>query len=68
MGRIRDFFMGRSPTPEAQAETIMSGGDPVLRAILEGNTLTRRQAMTIPEVAADVDLISSTFATLPVRM
>lgn len=68
MGRIRDFFMGRSPTPEAQAETIMSGGDPVLRAILEGNTLTRRQAMTIPEVAADVDLISSTFATLPVRL
>ena len=48
-------------------ENILTG-DVLLRALISGETLTRDQVMTIPQVAADIDLISSTFAMIPFRL
>lgn len=42
--------------------------DPVLRAILTGDMLTREQIKGIPQVAADIDLVASTFASVPFRL
>ena len=62
---VKNFFTGRSPTAEATTDYV---GDPVLTALLNGSDIGRAEAMTVPTVAADVDLISSTFATLPVKL
>ena len=41
----------------------------ILSAILnDGSTLTREEILSIPEVAADLDIISSTFATIPFNL
>ena len=37
--------------------------DPLLRALIEGETITREKALTLPAVAGAVDLISSTIAS-----
>ena len=42
--------------------------DVLLRALLEGQTITREQAMTLPAVAGAVDLISGAIASMPVRL
>ena len=42
--------------------------DTLLNAILSGSTLSREQIEGIPQVAASVDLISSTFAMIPFRL
>lgn len=42
--------------------------DVLLKAILSGETLSRQQVESIPQVAADIDLISSTFAMIPFRL
>lgn len=42
--------------------------DPLLRALLEGEVITREKAMTLPAVAGAVDLISSTIASMPVKL
>lgn len=42
--------------------------DPLLRALLDGETITREKALTLPAVAGAVDLISSTIASMPVRL
>ena len=42
--------------------------DTLLKAILSGSTLSREQIEGIPQVAANVDLISSTFAMIPFRL
>jgi len=39
-----------------------------LRALLEGEVITREKAMTLPAVAGAVDLISSTIASMPVKL
>lgn len=42
--------------------------DPLLRALFEGEVITREKAMTLPAVAGAVDLISSTIASMPVKL
>ena len=45
------------------------GGNDLLSALLnDGTQLTREQIMSIPQVAADIDIISSTFATIPFKL
>lgn len=39
-----------------------------MRALLEGEVITREKAMTLPAVAGAVDLISSTIASMPVKL
>lgn len=42
--------------------------DILLRAILSGSGITKKQAMTIPAVAAAVDYISNSVASMPVKL
>lgn len=42
--------------------------DPLLRALLEGEVITREKALTLPAVAGAVDMISSTIASMPVKL
>lgn len=42
--------------------------DTLLRAILSGRKLSREQIRGIPQVAADLDLIASTFASIPFKL
>lgn len=42
--------------------------DVLLRALLSGETISRDKAMNIPAVASAVDLISSSIASMPVRL
>lgn len=42
--------------------------DVLLRALLSGETISRDKAMNIPAVASAVDLISSSVASMPVRL
>lgn len=42
--------------------------DILLRALLQGGTISREQAMSIPQVSADVGFVSDTFALIPVRL
>ena len=42
--------------------------DVLLRALLDGETITREKALTIPYVAGAVDFISNTIASMPVKL
>lgn len=42
--------------------------DPLLRALLDGETITRDKAMTLPVVSAAVDFIASSVACMPVKL
>lgn len=39
-----------------------------MRALLEGEVITREKALTLPAVAGAVDMISSTIASMPVKL
>lgn len=39
-----------------------------MRALLEGEAITREKALTLPAVAGAVDMISSTIASMPVKL
>lgn len=49
-------------------DDVMGIDDPILRAALNSGTLTRNEVKGIPEVAACLDLITSTFALIPCRL
>lgn len=42
--------------------------DPLLTALLSNEIITKEKALTLPAVAGAVDLISSTIATMPVKL
>lgn len=42
--------------------------DPLLKALLNGQTITRQQALTLPAVAGAVDFISNMIASMPVKL
>lgn len=42
--------------------------DPILRALVGNETITRDKAMAIPSVSSNVDLISSMVASMPVKL
>lgn len=42
--------------------------DLLLRALLDGETITREHAMTIPAVSGAVDFISGTIASMPIKL
>ena len=48
--------------------TILTGDNLLTALISDGEDLTRSQIMNIPQVAADIDLITSIFATIPFRL
>lgn len=54
----------REDTPTEPA----GGSDPLLRALLTGDPLTRESAMSVPAVAEAVDRIANVVGMLPVRL
>ena len=42
--------------------------DVLLRAIISGSAITREDALTIPAVSANVDFISGTIASMPIKL
>ena len=60
-----------APT-QTNAEQILGEGgtvsDVLLEAIINGGSITRAQALSIPSVAANVDFISNCIAAMPVKL
>lgn len=50
---------------EVDANTV---DDVLLKAILDGSAITRQDALTLPAVSGAVDFISSTIASMPVKL
>lgn len=63
---ILDRF--RQPKVEERTEITPPCGDVLLRALLDGETITREKALTIPYVCGAVDFISNTIASMPVKL
>ena len=49
-----------------ESETTLS--DVLLSALMNGDSISRKQALTIPAVASDVDFITSAIASMPVKL
>lgn len=70
------FFKKREETPAQENRDVSVAtsvdestvSDVLLKALLSGETISREQAMNIPAVASAVDLISSSIASMPVRL
>ena len=64
---IFDVFRKREETPEPEVkEQIVD--DVLLKALLEGEVITREKAMTLPCVNGAVDFISNCIASMPVKL
>ena len=69
-----NFFKKRKreqPQPSKdyhERETILTGDDVLLSALLNGETITRDQAMTLPAVSGAVDLIANLIASMPIKL
>ena len=60
-----------APTQTNAEQTLGEGGtvsDVLLEAIINGGSITRAQALSIPSVAANVDFISNSIASMPVKL
>ena len=67
--RKRDVSSDTSTTQESiQTTTQEVATDVLLQAILNNETITREQALTIPAVSGAVDLISNMIASMPVKL
>lgn len=62
--------MGIFPRNKTRAEPILEPvvDDVLLRAVLNGETITREKALTIPSVSGCVDLICNFVACMPVKL
>ena len=59
------------PESESRDQVIGEGGtvsDILLSAIMSGSTITRKQALTIPTIAANVDFVTSCIASMPIKL
>ena len=65
-----DFIRKRDDTPETTTtkNTSPQVSDVLLQALLNGEDITREQALTIPSVAGAVDFISNMIASMPVKL
>ena len=63
---IFDVFRKREETPEPIKEEIVD--DVLLKALLNGETITREKAMMMPCVNGAVDFISNCIASMPVKL
>lgn len=69
---IKDFFIRNKSNPEIETtqkrDITPEVNDVLLEALLKGTTITREHAMTLPSVAGAVDFISSTIASMPIKL
>ena len=67
-----DRFMKRDDTPETTTQTTepstQVATDVLLQALLNDETITREQALTLPAVSGAVNLISNMIASMPVKL
>jgi HK97 family phage portal protein len=68
-----DFIRKRDDTPETTTTNTTETTSPpvsdvLLQALLNGEAITREQALTIPSVAGAVDFISNMIASMPVKL
>lgn len=63
---IFDLFRKREETPEPIKDEIVD--DVLLKALLNGETITREKAMMMPCVNGAVDFISNCIASMPVKL
>lgn len=66
-----DFIKKRDETPEPTTTTETTSpqvSDVLLQALLNGEDITREQALTIPAVSGAVDLIANMIASMPVKL
>ncbi len=66
-----DIFRKRddTPTPTQPSEpTTQVATDVLLQALLNNETITREQALTLPAVSGAVNLISSMIASMPIKL
>lgn len=61
---IFDFVRKRDTTPEITPPV----NDVLLQALINGETITREKALTLPAVSGAVDFISNCVATMPVKL
>lgn len=61
--KIRNFATGKDIINETTVTT-----DPILRSFFSLDVLGRNKVLAIPQVASDVDLITSTFAIIPIKL
>ena len=64
-------FMKRDNTPEKPQpiySPLNNVNDVLLTAILQGETIDREKAMTLPAVSGAVDLISNMVASMPIKL
>lgn len=62
---ILDFMRKRDtnlPSVEPQVDDVL------LKALLDGETITREKALTLPAISGAVDLISNSIASMPVKL
>jgi len=60
-----DFMRKRDDTPATITPPV---DDVLLKALLNGETITREKAMTLPAVSGAVDFISNMVASMPVKL
>ena len=67
-----DRFRKRDDTPETtqttQETSTQVATDVLLQALLNNETITREQALTLPAVSGAVNLISSMIASMPIKL
>ena len=65
-----DRFIKRESTPETttQEPSTQIATDVLLQALLNNETITREQALTLPAVSGAVNLISNMIASMPVKL
>ena len=65
-------FFRRREQQEENRETVLGQpgtvSDVLLTAIMRGEKINRAQALTIPTIAANVDFITSTIASMPIKL
>ena len=64
---LRDLFTKkRDATPTESVEPQID--DVLLKALLEGSTITREKALTLPAVSGAVDFITGSIASMPIKL
>ena len=66
--RKRDVEVTTTTTPVTTDTNTMVASDVLLQAILNGEPITREQALSLPAVSGAVDFISNMIASMPVKL
>ena len=65
---LSDLFKRRSEPINEQRDGEQTPSDVLLTTLIRGGELSRQQVLTIPAVAANIDFISNSIASMPVKL